>query len=205
MRLLAVLVLASLATSEIIDRIAVTVEGRVITESEIVRQIRITAFLNSEEPDFSGSNKRATADRLVEQVLIRRELEMSRYATLGAAAPASYQQMKQRFRSDDEYKQALARHQVSDVDVRQALEWQTSLLNFVEIRFRPGVQIPQSEIREYYDQQAAQNPGKLPSFEEAKDDIESILTSQRVDNALDRWLGQTRTQVRMRYRDEVFR
>ena len=42
-------------------------------------------------------------------------------------------------------------------------------------------------------QLAAQNPGKLP-FPDAKEEIEKLLTSQRVDNAVDRWLGQARTQ-----------
>jgi hypothetical protein len=118
---------------------------------------------------------------------------------------ATYQQVRSRYKTEDEYKQALAQYKIKDADLRQTLEWQATFLDFVDQRFRPGIQIPQSEIREYYDQQVAQNPGKLPPFEEAKEKIEEILTAQRVDNALDRWLGQARTQARMRYRDEVFK
>jgi hypothetical protein len=202
---LAIFLLASLASAEIIDRIAVTVEKQVIAESEIWRQIRITAFLNGEEPDFSNASKRTMADRLVEQVLIRRELETSSRLPPPNETPPTYQRMRARFKTEEEYKQALAKYGISDEDLREALTWQTTLLEFVDQRFRPGVQIPQSEIREYYDQQVAQNPGKLPPFEEAREDIEQILTDQRVDNALDRWLGQARTQARMRYRDEVFK
>jgi hypothetical protein len=209
MRRLATLLLVSSVSSEIaaeiIDRIAVTVEKRVITESEIWRQIRIAAFLNGEEPDFSSAAKRAMADRLVEQVLIRRDLEASSRVPPSTAIPATYQHLRARFKTDEEYKQALAKYGISDEDVREALAWQAALLEFIDQRFRPGVQIPQSEIREYYDQQVAQNPGKLPPFEEAREEIEKILTAQRVDNALDRWLGQARTQARMRYRDEVFK
>ncbi len=205
MRRLAIFLLVSLVSAEIIDRIAVTVEKQVITESEIWRQIRITSFLNGEEPDFSSAAKRTMADRLVEQVLIRRELETSSRLPPANATPPTYQHMRARFKTEEEYKQALAKYGISDEDVREALTWQTTLLEFVDQRFRPGVQIPQSEIREYYDQQVAQNPGKLPPFEEAREDIEQILTDQRVDNALDRWLGQARTQARMRYRDEVFK
>ncbi|HYI94448.1 MAG TPA: hypothetical protein VEX68_12945 [Bryobacteraceae bacterium] len=205
MRRLAILLLVSMASGEIIDRIAVTVEKRVITESEIWRQIRIAAFLNDQEPDFSSGAKRTMADRLVEQVLIRRELETSSRVPTSIPTPSTYQQIKARFKTDEEYKQALAKYRIADDDVREALAWQAALLEFIDQRFRPGVQIPQSEIREHYDQQVAQNPGKLPPFEEAKDEIEQILTAQRVDNALDRWLGQARTQARMRYRDEVFK
>lgn len=198
------LLLACIAGAEIIDRVAVTVDKRVITESEIVRQIRITAFLNNEQPDFSASSKRATADRLVEQVLIRRELESTRYSTPAPAATPGYDEIKRRFKNDAEYNQALERYVITDADVREALEWQATLLDFIEQRFRPGVQIPESEIRDYYDQHISVNPGKLPDFEEAREDIEKILSARRVDNALDRWLGQARTQSRIRYTQEVF-
>src|SRR6476660_4088835 len=54
-----------LCRAEIIDRIAVVVGNRVITESEILREIRLTALLNDEPLDFSAVSKRKTADRLV--------------------------------------------------------------------------------------------------------------------------------------------
>jgi len=75
----------------------------------------------------------------------------------------------------------------------------------VEVRFRPGVSVPDEEIRAYYDEQirARSTPEATPAFEEARLKIEEILTQQRVDNALDRWLGQTRTQSRIRYRQEA--
>src|SRR5689334_4252433 len=65
--------------ADIIDRIAVSVGNRVITASDLDREIRVTAFLNGAKPDFSAANKRATAERMVEQKLIQRELENSRY------------------------------------------------------------------------------------------------------------------------------
>ena len=43
---------AALAQAVIIDRVAVSVGNRVITESDIVREIRVTAFLNGAEPDL---------------------------------------------------------------------------------------------------------------------------------------------------------
>ena len=202
--LVVALLITCVASPEIIDRIAVTVDRRVITESEILRQIRITAFLNGETPDFSAVNRRATADRLVEQVLIRRELETSLYVPPAPAGDEQHNEVIQRFGGRSEYQKALERYEITDTDIRQALRWQATLLEFIELRFRPGIQIAQSEIREYYDQQAASNPGRLPAFEQAAADVERILMSQRVDNALDRWLGQARTQSRIRYTQEVF-
>src|SRR5881394_1978865 len=65
--------------AEIIDRIAVVVGNSVITESEIVREIRLTALLNQEPLDFSIASKRKVAERLVEQRLMQIENEASLY------------------------------------------------------------------------------------------------------------------------------
>ena len=68
-----------ISQGEIIDRIAVAVGNQVITESEILRDIRITAFLNDTELDFSPKAKRRAADRLVEQKLVNKEMELTKY------------------------------------------------------------------------------------------------------------------------------
>jgi hypothetical protein len=202
----AVLLLSFLIHSpaaDIIDRIAVAIGNRVITESEIFRQIRVTAFLNEEKPDFTGENKRRTAERLVEQALIRREIETSRYINPAevAASPA-YENLLKRYRDDAAYRRALSEYQITDEDVREALVWQNTVLDFVEVRFRPGVQVPEIEIKDYYEHEL---PAPKPPLEEVRGQIEAILTQRRVDSALDRWLGQARTQMRIRYKEEVFR
>jgi hypothetical protein len=185
----------------------------VITESEITRQIRITAFLNGEKPDFSPESKRTAADRLVEQALIRKEIEASKFtqATLPEYEPAFEVFRKSRYASDAAYAQALAAYGITDADVKEHFQWQTTLLKFIDIRFRPGVQVPDADVQDYYQHQflvewTKTNKGAPPPpLEEARDDIEKILSSQRTDNALDRWLGQARTQTRIVYRDEAFR
>ena len=68
-----------ISQGEIIDRIAVAVGNQFITESEILRDIRITAFLNDTELDFSPKAKRQAADRLVEQKLVNKEIELTKY------------------------------------------------------------------------------------------------------------------------------
>jgi hypothetical protein len=198
------LLLATPTAAEIIDRIAVTIDKHVITESEILRQVRITAFINGEKPVFSSENKRRTADRLVEQTLIRREIETSRYPTEAASkAQKLHEQLRKRYPSDLQYRKALAEYEITAEDVEEALEWQATLLEFIEVRFRPGVQIPENELKDYFATEVVAKGEKI-SFEEAREQIESILTQQRVDNALDRWLGQARTQARIRFRREVF-
>ncbi|MGA2114719.1 MAG: hypothetical protein ABSH56_08220 [Bryobacteraceae bacterium] len=79
------LLLSLAASAAIIDRIAVSVGNRVVTTLDVDREIRVTAFLDGRKPDFGKDSKKATADRLVDQQLIRSELEYSRYPAPSAA------------------------------------------------------------------------------------------------------------------------
>src|SRR4030088_3402811 len=111
MKAVLLLFLASLACrAEIIDRIAVTVGNGVITESEILREIRLTAFLNGEPLDFSPASKRKTAERLVEQRLVANEISGSLYPLpTQAAAQDMLKQIKDRFPNPAAYQQELLR------------------------------------------------------------------------------------------------
>ena len=210
-RLTPLLLLAALTSglspgAEILDRVAVSIENTVITMTEVTRQIRITALLNNEPPDFSSAHKRETAERLVDQALIRREISISRYAADSLPRGTEmYKVFRQRYKTAAEYQAGLVKYQLADDDVQSAFNWQATLLDFVEVRFRPGVTVPDEVIRAYYDDQirARSTPEAMPTFEESRLKMEEILTQQRVDNALDRWLGQTRTQSRIRYRQEA--
>lgn len=197
--------------AEIIDRIAVSVGNRVITTSDLDREIRVTAFLNGVKPDFTAANKRATAERLVEQKLIRNELESSRYPTPTPAEvePELEKFQKKYFKSDDEYRRMLTEYGITDADVRAELLWQRTLLLFIEVRFRPAVQVTDQEMEEYFEQNVAPaaraaHPGQAPSLEDYRNEIEQKLSGQRVDQEIDRWLQQVRRRTEIVFHPEAF-
>jgi hypothetical protein len=196
----------AVATAGVIDRVAVSIGNDVITESEIIRQIRLTALQNGEEPDYTAFNKREIAERLVDQRLIQMEMESARYNPPENPGTKAFDDFRARFRTDEEFRSTLAKYHVTEQELVAALRWQDAFLEFVNVRFRTGIQIPEEELRDYYEQNirsVSAGQGSI-SFEEARSRIEEILMSERVDNALDRWLGQARTQLRIRFRSEVF-
>jgi len=209
-RLAALALAATLASGAIIDRIAVTVGNRVITSSDIEREIRVTAFLNGQAPDLSPPSKRAAAERMVEQRLVRHELETSRYP---APQPAEIEPVLAAFRhryypAEADYRRALAQYHIGDQDVRDALLWQRTLLQFVDVRFRPAVQITGEEIQSYFDtvlapKVRAAEPGKTLSLDDYRDQIEDILAGQREDRELDNWMREARRQTPIVYHDEA--
>lgn len=77
-RILLLAVLCGAAPAEVLDRIAVTVGKRVITDSDVRREIRLSAWMNGTPPDFSPASRRRTAERLVERALAETEMEIGK-------------------------------------------------------------------------------------------------------------------------------
>lgn len=207
--LLALLAIA--ADADIIDRIAVSVGNHVITASDLDREIRVTAFLNGVKPDFTPAAKRATAGRMVEQALVRNELENSRYPTPAPSEidPVLTQFKKDRFPSEADFQRSLAEYGITEQDVRDELLWQRTLLSFLDVRFRPAVQVSDKEIQDYFEKNikpAAQaaHPGQTASLDDYRDQIESTLTAQREDQEMSRWLDQAKKRTQIVYHQEAF-
>ena len=60
------------ANASIVDRVAITVSNKVITESSIDLRIRLTAFENGNLPETSLATRRKTADLLIDQRIVER-------------------------------------------------------------------------------------------------------------------------------------
>ena len=212
------LLAAGAARAEIIDRVAVLVGDRVITQSEMLLQMRVAAFLNGAPPNLDAANKRQAAERLIAQTLIRREMDLSRYPAPNlpeADAVLATLRKEPRLAGDEKFAGELARYEVGEEDVRQQLLWQLTLLRFVEYRFRPAVAPSEQDLRGYYEKQFLPRwrkrnappgcPLGPPSFDDSLLEIEKAVSDRMLDDALERWLKQARAQTRIRFREEVFR
>lgn len=196
---------------EPIDRIAVTVGKQVITESDVIRDLRVSALLDQKPLDLSGAEKRKAADRLVDQALILQEATFSRVATASPEDEARMlAQVKAQYQGDSEYRAALGRYRVIESELVNHLMAGLRALRFTELRFRPEVQVSPEEIREFYDKIAEETKSKdptapVPDFEASQAQMERLLMDQRVAQALDRWLGAQRNDTDIRYREAAFK
>jgi hypothetical protein len=193
---------------EIIDRIAISVGNQVITESQIDEEIRLTAFLNQEKLDLDSAERKRAGARLIEQTLIRREMEFSHYPLPPLSdAAQSLETLKTRYKTEAEYQHELDAYGITDEGLKGRLWWQATFLRFIDYRFRPGIQIPDADVQAYYQQQLDKwkqdGIQPLPSLADVRASIEQNLTEERIDQELDRWLADTRTQVAIRFHDEA--
>jgi peptidyl-prolyl cis-trans isomerase SurA len=191
---------------EIIDKIVITVANQVITQSQIDDEIRVTAFLNREKVDLSAEARKQAAARLVQQALIKREMDISRYPLPELSdAGESLEALKAMYPSESEFQNALQAAGITADELTRRLWWQLTLLRFIDYRFRPGIQIPTADVQAYYRRQVSEWEQKgtkpIPTLDESRDQIEEILTQQRIDQALDQWMKDTRKQVTIHYLD----
>jgi hypothetical protein len=199
------------ARADIIDRVAVSVGNRVITTSDLDRQIRVLAFQDGVKPDFLPAARRAAAERMVEQKLIQRELANSRYPVPATAelTPAIEQFKKDHFPNEAAYQQALAQYGITEEDFKDLLLWQRILLLFIEIRFEAGATVTGQEVEDYFDKTvkpAAElaHPGQPVDLEDYREQIEQTLAGQRADKQMDTWLQDARKRTEIVYHVEVF-
>jgi hypothetical protein len=195
---------------DIIDRIAITAGNQVITETQIDEEIRVTAFLNREKADLTAAARKQAAGRLIEQALIRREMDLSRYPLPELSdASESLKAMQARYATEAAFQSALAGYGITVDELTRRLWWQLTLLRFIEYRFRPGIQIPAADVQAYYRQQVfewqQQGIKPIPTLPESRDRIEEILTQKRIDQALDQWLQDTEKQVTINYLDPALK
>lgn len=205
-----VLAMTAALSFEIIDRIAVSVDEQVITDSEIRQEIRITAFLDGVKPDLSAANRRRTADRLVEQILMRREMRFTQYPEpTPEDVDEQLKQVRARFPSDADYRAALERAKLTAAEVREAIQRAIAVVRFIDLRFRPEVQVVEPELMEYFQKQCLpewrkSHTGPDPTFDELRQECEDKLVSERVDARIESWLKEAKGRARIRYEEDAF-
>jgi hypothetical protein len=191
--LFAMLTLPAVAT--IVDRIAVSIGSQVITDSEIDQRIRLTAFENGEQPDFSAASRKQAAQRLIDEKLVEREMSIGRYPGMPddrkPALLATYEK-----NGVAKLDAELARRGLTREDLMNDLARQQDLLTFLNLRFRPAVQVNEQDVQNYYRQHFAQ--ANVP-LNEVRSQIEQKLTDERADSELDAWLKRQRERTRIDY------
>jgi hypothetical protein len=191
--------------SQLLDRIAVTVGKTVITEGELLTNLRVAAFLDQKEPDLSGPSKRTAAARLVDQVLLRREVPPTGVVQDTSVVVAD---LKKRYASEDEYRAALERYQITEQDVNDQLLNGLESVEASSRRFRADVQVTDDDVRSRYEalaQQLREKNAAIPTFEASRTQLQELLIDQRVSEVLEKWLEMAREQVSIRYREAVFK
>lgn len=200
--------LGSAAT--VMDRIGVIVGQRVVKTSDIERDLRLTEFLNGEPLDLSTQRKRQSAERLIDQQIIRTEIATGGYtrasdsqaeALLGRIRHDRFGESQQRLDTE------LRRYGLTENDLRAQLLWQLTVLDFIQQRFQPEVTVSDDDVHAYYTAHTAdlrRQYGSNATFESLAAKIRSTLTGQGVNRQFEDWIARARQRIHIEYREGAF-
>jgi hypothetical protein len=195
---------------EVLDRIAVTIGNQVVTERQLLKELRLAAFEGGTPVDLSPAAKRQALDRLIERELLRRDMELSRFPKPDSSvAEKMLRELKAKSYPDEqEYQRELAGYGLSESDLKGHLLDLYTWDRFVDFRFRSGLQVLGSDIQVYYAREFVPEALKkglepVPKIEEVRDRIENILMERRLNETLFRWVQDNRDEVRVEIREKV--
>jgi peptidyl-prolyl cis-trans isomerase SurA len=205
------LILASaLPGAVVLDRIAVIAGKHVIKESDIERDLRLTEFLNGQPLDLRPAAKRQSAERLIDQDIIRQEIATGNYQRPSESEASELLDRLRRDRfggSDSRLREALARYGLTEDDLREQLLWQLTVLRFIDQRFRVGVLVTDEEVHAYCEQHLSELRRQYPTAgncEALAPKIKSSLEGERINQNFNEWLAQARKSERIEYKQEAF-
>jgi hypothetical protein len=194
--------------AEVLDRVAVSIGNQVITESQLIQEIKLNSFLNNEPPNFSTAAKRESADRLIEQKLVRKEMDLGHYPSAAPAEAVAIIQnlLKTRVHGREEFDLQLKAAGITFAELQDHLLWGLTLSHFVDLRFRPAVQVTNRDVTRYYQEKIVPtfNATQKPTLDDVRTRIEETLRAERSDGELDTWLKDTRSRTPIQYQKEVF-
>ena len=206
---LALVICMASASAEIVDRISVIIDGHIIKHSDIIKDIRLTDLLNHDTPTFNVNEQKKALARLIDQALIRKELQAGLYSSpQPSEVDALLQQLKQSFGSEAAYRNALKSYLVSEDDLRKHLNWQLTVLRFINIRFAGGAQTPDAEVRAYYQQHLPdfRRAGKPKlDLESLRPEIEQAITGERINQQFFAWLDESEKKTPVTYNEEALK
>jgi len=209
--LASILVLSfTVSAAVVLDRIAVIAGTHVIKSSDILRDIRLTDFLNQTPLSFNPLAKKDAAERLITQQIIRDEIVSGGYRRPPEQEAIQMEADLRRDRfggSEQRLREALQRYGLTAAELREQLWWQITVLQFINQRFRAGVVVTDEEVRDFYDERYVELRKQYPkdnSLEALEPKIRTMLEGERVNEAFNQWLDQQRKGERVEFKPGAF-
>lgn len=192
---------------EVIDGVVASVNRQPILRSDWDEATAFEAFMQQKPLD-----QVAAADRVLAlQHLIDRQLLKAQMGDANYMRPSEDQlqqdvlKLRSQVRNgkdDAAWQHLLAAYGLSEPILKEHLQTEVQVMNFVEVRLRPNVHIEPEDIESYYKNRLLpdlqQNGAKAIPLDEVDSKIRELLTEQHIDELLDAWLHNLRQQANIR-------
>src|SRR5204863_3778713 len=180
---------------KVVDRIVARVEEEIILQSDVAQLARYQMLV-----DGKAESDAAILDRLIDQWIVRKEAEASRFpAASDVDVERGMQRLMRSFAKPEDFEVQRTKAGLSEIEVRQIVVAQTYLSNYLDSRFRPTAQVEEQAIKDFYEQavipRAKARGQEPPSFEAARDVIQEALIQKGINEQADKWLKESRDRL----------
>ena len=189
--LLAIAFTLAAVAAGVIDRVAVVVGNQVITEFEVLLEVRLTEFFNGQALDLGSDQRKAAAERLVDQQLIRNEMQIGGYPM---PVESEGDAVLRKFRQDNypgipAFRAALENHGLTEDEVKRHLLWQAAAMRFTDLRFHMTMAAPATAQAE-------------PAADRSQSADRAVDTT--VEDQMEVWLKEARSNTRIQFKKGAF-
>jgi len=189
----------------VVDRIVATVNGHVILQSDWDDAIRFEAFVEGRPLDkLSDQDRNRALDRLIDQELLREQaqgVESSQPPAEEVQQRIMDLQKEHRATTSSAWHAVLAHYGLAQKQVETWLAHDIAVLDQVEARLRPTVQIPPQTIETYYQQtflpELRKSGAQDVPLAQVSGKIREILTEQKVNELFTSWLQALRSESKI--------
>jgi peptidyl-prolyl cis-trans isomerase SurA len=186
-----------------IDRLIAAVNGVAITEGDLNLARSLNAILSygRNAPDATRSDE---IEKLIDQELMQQELKnFSMTEVEGSKIEARLQSLRDAFAAKGGLSALLQRTGLRESELIAYVRLESSILKFVDFRFRPFVSVSEADIRDYYEKrlipQLRESKIETPSLDQIAAKIEIILREEKINAVLDQWMKEIRRSSRIEY------
>jgi hypothetical protein len=192
------------AAQEIVDRIVARVENDIILLSDIRALSRYQQFL-----DGKSETDAQILERLIDQWIVRTEAGVSRFPQPSEAdLDRELEHVQKSFASMEEFEARRKQSGLSVAEIRDMVAAQLYLSNYLDSRFRPGVQIDPKTIDDFYEKsvvpRAKARGQEPPPLDTARDFIQEALVQRGINDQADQWLIESKARLHIeKFLDEA--
>jgi hypothetical protein len=194
---------AATTLGEDIDRLIAAVNGKVITEGDLDLARKLNTILFHDE-SAKPRIREDEINQLIDLELIRQELKNF---SLTQEDEKKIQSRMQSLRDTYAGKGGLAvlvrQLGLQETELLSYLRLESSILKFVDFRFRPFVSVTESEIKDYYEArlipQIRKSKRTVPELDQVSSKIEEILKEEKINASLEQWIREIKRNSRIEY------
>ena len=195
---------------ETIDRVLLTVNSRIILESDLQNEIRLQRLMaGSSLANDVHVERDAALQRLINRALISQEMKgLTLIPESDLQISTQLNELRKQARgadTDEGWHKLLAGAGLTEDDVRERVADEVNTNLFLEAKFRPNLRVSNARIQSYYKDEFVPEMKKrgavAPPLEKISEKIEQILSEQTLNELFTEWMKVLRNQARIRVLD----